>query len=335
MQQYKKKIITRKRVAIASLLAILLVTIVLSIVGIFLPIKYFRSYTVQKSRAAAGVMRVTYVDVGNGDSTIVELPDGKNLLIDGGNGEYSHTSNIIKWLNMRDINKIDFLVCSSVNAYSCGGLSEILKYKEIGKVYIPHCENFSITEAYKDFSKRLRKIKVQVKESEYGDKEEGDGWFFKILSPSQLSSGNSEYDILNSNPTIEAARNNASAVVWLEYLDKGFMFCGNAQKDILDKVVKSYVDLKQGYAVDLSKCLAFKVPILGRKEGYSEQLYDVLQPKLSIISLEVYTNGLPDAKIVSYLGKYGTVYQTQERGTITVCVTKNGYIVDYDKKGAT
>ena len=124
------------------------VAIALIITNFFVPVKYLSSYMVIRNKGAKeGVMRVRFVDVGYGDCTIIELPDGKNMLIDAGNGRGPNQSRILSYLNKCNINTIDYLVCTSVNSEHCGGLAEIMRLKTVKTVYQPFCSHNSITDA--------------------------------------------------------------------------------------------------------------------------------------------------------------------------------------------
>ena len=114
--------------AIASAAVVAVAFAALIITNIFVPVKYLSAYLVARGERQQGVLTVTFLDVGYGDCTLCELPDGKVLLIDGGDGAYANTLSILRKLNSRGIDKIDYLFCSSVLGEYCGGLPEILRY---------------------------------------------------------------------------------------------------------------------------------------------------------------------------------------------------------------
>ena len=112
MVQKNNKLSKKAIAAVAIAAATAVAVIALLITNIFIPVKYLSSYTVLNNKGAKdGVMRVGFLDVGFGDCTVVELPDGKNMLIDGGNGRTVNTSRILKYLNLRNIDNVDYVVC--------------------------------------------------------------------------------------------------------------------------------------------------------------------------------------------------------------------------------
>ena len=78
---------------------------------------------------------VTYLDVGQGNSTFIRLPDGKNVVIDGGNlvyGEY-----IVNFLKERDISSIDYVIATHADADHVSGLISILDNFEVKHILRP------------------------------------------------------------------------------------------------------------------------------------------------------------------------------------------------------
>ena len=108
MEQKKKRRLTKKQIiSIAFSLFVAFSVIVLLILNAFIPVKYLSAYTVDKDFNVKGQTRVSFLDVGFGDSTLIELPDGKVVLIDGGNGTYTNNIKLLKGLNKRGIDEID------------------------------------------------------------------------------------------------------------------------------------------------------------------------------------------------------------------------------------
>ncbi len=305
-----KKLSKGRIAAVVTAATLATVSIALIILNIFIPVKYLSSYFVSGSRAESGVMRVSFLDVGYGDCTIIELPDGKNMLMDAGDGSRAHTAKILKTLNERKIKKIDFLLCTSVNAEHCGGLFEILKYKKVDKVYLPCCDK-NITEQFEKFSLAAENCERAV--IEYGAGESGDGWYFKALSPSVVSNPYGEYAELEKNPLSQSARNNASAVIWLEYAGTSFLFAGDVEKTVLDGMCKTYSVIGSDYPVKLETCNIFKAAGHGSEKSFCAPFNELIKSEITIIS----TDGRLTAD-------YGNAKRT-DNGTVVIEVTADGY----------
>ena len=180
----------RKSVVTLIVTAAVLISLIIAllITNLFVPVKYLSAYTVKPHTNERGTMRVNYIDVGFGDCTLIELPDGKNVLIDGGDGAYSNTLHILKYLNGRGVDKIDWLICTSVKSEHCGGLAEIVKYKDVGYAYIPYCRNARITGEYNSFKAALERKKVRYSYACVGEGIEGGDYFLTFLSPTNYLS---------------------------------------------------------------------------------------------------------------------------------------------------
>ena len=78
----RHKKLTKARVAaIISSAVVIALFVSLVITNIFIPVKYITAYMVAAGQRQKGVLTVTFIDVGYGDCTLCELPDGKVLLI--------------------------------------------------------------------------------------------------------------------------------------------------------------------------------------------------------------------------------------------------------------
>ena len=90
----KRKIEQRvKRLKTIALFFVIAVLGALCIISFWLPAETWKYCFAlpQTGKSDEGEMRVHFLDVGQGDCSIVELPDGKIMLIDGGAGEESAT----------------------------------------------------------------------------------------------------------------------------------------------------------------------------------------------------------------------------------------------------
>ena len=328
MTKKAKKLSKAKLWVIISAAIAVAISIAIIITNFFIPVKYLASYFVTGNRAKAGIMRVTFVDVGYGDCIIVELPDGKNMLIDAGNGRYSNNAKVLKELNRRDIDTIDYLICSSVNNEHCGGLSEVIKYKKVKSVYMPYCTNKYITDAFKSFVNATEKSGFEPIFNEYGTKISADNYFFTFLSPSVIDYEDGQYAQLNSNPS-KTTRNNSSAVVWLEYADTAIVFTSDVEKSILESICLSYRSALGDYPVKLEKCKIVQLACHGNGLSTCTDFYDLLRPEAAVLSVGKNGEGSPFTSAISDIIQSvgNSLYRTDESGNIVIEVTTSGYSI--------
>ena len=79
---------------------------------------------------------VHFLDVGQGDSAFIELPNGKTMLID--TGENYHGEGIISYIERCGYRKIDYLVGTHPHSDHIGSMSYIVRHFNIGSVLMPN-----------------------------------------------------------------------------------------------------------------------------------------------------------------------------------------------------
>lgn len=330
----RRRSLSKGRVA-AALIAVFAAVFAVFVVvlNLFIPVRYMTAYLVRAQKSEEGVMTVSFLDVDFGDCALVILPDGENMLIDGGDGSYTNTLTLLKTLNSAGIDEIDYLVCTSVKDEHCGGFAELLKYKTVRKVYIPYCNNKRITEEYLAFCNAVTEQGVETEIACVGTGVEGDDWFFCFLSPAYYESPLSEYTVLNDEANTENIEN-ASAVLWLEYGETSFAFTSDARPDALKRMVEEYefcAELGQVYCktgdseVKLDECDVMTAPChAGEKNTYAPW-YDLTKPEKVVVSVGENFAGYPSTIALSDVCSCDRNPLYTSDGTITFTVTKDGY----------
>lgn len=323
----RKKLSKKLLVTVITACIAAAVSVALLITNTFIPVKYLSAYCVSADKNQEGDLRISFLNVGHGDCTLVEFPDGKTLLIDGGNGRYNNNLAVLRRLNSCGVDGIDYLVCTSVRGENCGGLSEVLRYKSVGTVYMPFCANTHITSEYHGFCEAVKAASdngTQVKYCEYGEGVFTNGYGFCFLSPSVYDNPEGEYADLNKTPS-NANIANASAVIWLECGNSSFLFLGNLladkQKELCEIYKAGMLDVN-GKIIDLPSCNVVKVANHGDKASACAELYDLILPEAAIISVGENARGCPDNSVVSdVLSRNAKLYRTDFDGTVTVKVS--------------
>ena len=78
---------------------------------------------------------VHYLDVGQGNSAYIKLPDNKVVLIDGGNVMYGNK--VVAFLKDKNVKTIDYLIATHADADHIGGLISVLEEFEVKNIYRP------------------------------------------------------------------------------------------------------------------------------------------------------------------------------------------------------
>ena len=235
-------------------------------------------------------MIVTYIDVRQGDSTLIQLPYNRGvILIDtGGVKNYIDNTvnervgeNIVSYLNSLGINKIDYLILSHGDFDHIGNFY-IIQNKINIKNVVFNCGEFNDLE--KDIIKNINSYCGCI------DSIKLNGYVFSFLNTKKFNN-----------------ENDNSSVIYFNYFNYKFLFMGDAgvdkEKDILDKYNLSNVDV-------------LKIGHHGSKTSSSKGFIDEIDPKYSIISVGKNNRyGHPNKEVLNILSN-SKIYRTDQDGSI-------------------
>ena len=337
MGKRKKRVPRWVTATLIPLTVAVLLCIALLITNAFIPVKYLTAYLVTARERAAGELTVTYLNMDFGDSALIEFPDGKTMLIDGGDGAYPHELSLLKYLNSRGVDTLDFLVCTSVKSEHCGGLAEIVKYKKVKTAYIPYCTNSRVTEEFHTFMNALSAKKVNCEYAGIGKgyTDSENDLFFTFLSPTDKDSPVSEYLDLNSVGNA-ASIERASIVTWLQYGSTAFAFTSDARKETLKNITENYVlnsSLNQpyckigDYSVKLEECKVLTVPCHGGENNTYAAWYEATKPECAVLSVGKSFAQYPSYKSLYDVGLYAQPLYTSEKGNVVIKATTENFTV--------
>ena len=156
-------------------------------------------------------LRVNYIDVGQGDSIFIQLPNKETMLIDA--GEAYEADNVINYLNNLGIKKIDYVVGTHPHTDHIGGLEEVINTFDVGSIYMPKVSSNSKT--FEDLLTTISNKGLKVKTAKSG---------VVVLSEDNL-----KLEFIAPNSDNYSNLNNYSAVLKLTYLDNTFLFMGDAE----------------------------------------------------------------------------------------------------------
>lgn len=163
------------------------------------------------STFSGDTLRVNYIDVGQGDSIFIQLPNKETMLIDA--GEAYEVDNVINYLNNLGIKKIDYVVGTHPHTDHIGGLEEVINTFDVGSIYMPKVSSNSKT--FEDLLTTISNKGLKVKTAKSG---------VVVLSEDNL-----KLEFIAPNSDNYSNLNNYSAVLKLTYLDNTFLFMGDAE----------------------------------------------------------------------------------------------------------
>lgn len=250
-------------------------------------------------------LTVTFFDVGEGDATLVETPQGQTILIDAGTrSEYRGTLYdmgervILPYLHRKGINHLDMAIATHSDLDHLGGFISLLD-----KIQVNQILDSGQTDPDKGYQLFLRKVgtkNIPLIPAEEGMKILlGPDLFLEILNPHYPFYSDTRSDI------------NANAVLFrLIYKDQPIFFSSD-----MEEVNEKYL-LDSG--LDLHSTL-LKVAHHGSRYSSSLPFLEKVKPDMAIISVGRNLYGHPHNETLSRLEAVGaTIFRTDELGAIVI-----------------
>lgn len=311
---------------LALLTIVLLALVGLCIFSAFIPPNTWK-YHVSKPNVAKrkeGELRIHFLDVGQGDCSLIELPDGKTMLIDGGDGKGATEKSILRYLNALKIDKLDYLVATHADTDHCGGLAEIVKNKEVKKAYLPPVKEMVNTEYAALYAQLLKEdcdVEIATRGVRFSVGEESNVYTLSFLYPLM--------EAANEENLLEKADNDCSSVLWLDYKGASALFMGDAPIETENRLLfDDGLDAFSVYGVDLKSTEILKVAHHGSKNSTSLEFLQYLNVKKAFISCgENNLYGHPTTEVLQRLEMVGAeIYRTDTDGTHIVTISESGEI---------
>lgn len=245
-------------------------------------------------------LKLTFIDVGQGDSILVEFPGRKKMLVDGG-GNPEETFDIGErvvspFLWKKGIKTIDFLVLTHAHPDHMNGLKAVarnFKINEYWEAFSPQ-EN----ESYDEF-KRLLFSKTTSRRMFRGYEENIDGVKIEVLNPKQ------------ADPYVFRVHNDHSLVLRIIYGQTVVLLTSDIGKEVEEDLEEFYQTLK-------SQIL--KSPHHGSDSSSSEDFLKAVSPQVLIISVGRGNRyNLPDQAVLDRYEETGAkVYRTDQIGAVEI-----------------
>jgi competence protein ComEC len=240
------------------------------------------------------VLRVSFLDVGQGDSILIETPNGVRALIDGGVSPSvtREIGSLLPW-NER---VIDLVVATHADADHIGGLPEVLEEYDVKATLEPNSSSETAVYAAWQILEREEGAAEMIAEREQVF-ELDQGVYLTILYPVEGMYG------------LEG--NDASIVSRLSYGDTCFILTGDAALAVEEELVAA-----DGELLD---CEVLKAGHHGSRTSTSRAFVDAVSPEYTVISAGRDNRyGHPHEEVVNTLMGSGTeILGTYEHGTIT------------------
>lgn len=251
-------------------------------------------------------LRIFFIDVGQGDSTLIITPDKKTVLIDGGGSDSFDVGEkvLLPYLLDRRILKIDYVLISHFDTDHCGGILTIMEKVKVKNIIIS--EQAEHSENYERFKKLMIHKRIRLIEVKKGDKIKiGRYSEFKILFPTSR--------LLSENPL-----NNNSIVAQFNYNNFKMLFTGDIEKLAEQQILKTE---KAEIRADI-----LKVAHHGSKTSSIPEFIKAVKPKIALIGVgKNNTFGHPNQQTIKNLENIKCrIYRTDLQGEIIIKIDQKG-----------
>jgi len=245
---------------------------------------------------------VSFLDVGQGDATLIQVPGGATVLVDGGPG-----AAVLDQLRQSGVKAIDAVVLSHPHADHLKGLTMALERFDVGAVYDAAAPSSS--PLYADFLRTVERRQVP-----YNVVKKGDVLTFGELTLEVFSPGAGfAADDINDN----------SVVLVASYRGMDVLLPGDAESAVLSSLA-------------LPETEALKVSHHGSRDDGLARLLDAVQPGIAVISVGADNEyGHPSGSTMDTLAASGArIYRTDRDGTIRLSLDGERVVVATARSGA-
>lgn len=247
-------------------------------------------------------LSVTCLDIGQGDAIVIQIPGGKNIMVDGGSSSKKNTAagQLLPYLKNQGISVVDAILLSHTDIDHISGVQELMDLKEkhlttlrIKYLLLPDWK--TPEPVYDELEAKAKRCGISVLKLQQGQK---------------LQFGDATMEILSPEPGAEGTDPNEEGLVMeLCYGKFRGLFTGDIGEETEKKLLPRLDD------VDF-----LKVGHHGSRYSSCQEFLDRIRPEAAVISCsESNTYGHPSPETIKRLEQNGikTMY-TMKSGAVTV-----------------
>ncbi len=248
-------------------------------------------------------LTVHFIDVGQGDSILIDLGTTEVLIDGGGKG-----SGAADYISDYVDGALEAMIATQPDADHIGGLIAVLAAFEVQEIWWNGETSSSNT--FNDFRNAVNAENATIHEAERGDSIQVGALTFSILNPAQ---------------PLTMSTNNNSIVLSLSYGQVDFLFTGDAESQAESSMLSLLFDID-----------VLKVGHHGSNDASSPDFLNIVQPEIAVYMAgagNMY--GHPHQETIDALNNIGAViYGTDVNGTIVITTDGETYSVQTEKQPA-
>ena len=238
-------------------------------------------------------LRVTFLDVGQGDAILLQAPEGQTALIDAGRGD------VVPLLREMGVTGIDLLVATHPHADHIGGMTQVLESMPV-RFYMDNGDPHT-TATYR----RLLSALEARPEITYLE-----------ATPRTISLGSASLEVLPLLPRGSTDHNNRSVSLVLSFGDFTALLSGDSEVRQLTHFVNQQV---------VPKLTLLKAAHHGSDNGFTWSFLQTARPEVVVISVGRNGYGHPrPAALEAYAATAGETLRTDLHGHVQVQGHRDG-----------
>lgn len=270
------------------------------IIAIFITFLIYTSMPLQIYSQSPMDLQVHFIDVGQGDSILIQTPTEKNILIDGGPPEAG--SKVVSYLKEQDIETIDLLVATHPDMDHIGGLPHVMKEFKVKNIL--DSGKLHSTRTYAAYLHQIRKQDIPV----------------QIAMENEKIRLDPELTILVLNTYGATKTNNQSSIVLkLTYEEIDFLLMSDIE-------MEQEKNLMEEYDVEAE---VIKVAHHGSNTSSSLPFLQAVSPEIALLTYSQENDfGHPVDRVINNLNKINAmIYSTAAFGDIVIRTDGKNYVV--------
>ncbi|PBF34856.1 ComEC/Rec2 family competence protein [Clostridioides difficile] len=237
------------------------------------------------------LLSIHMIDVGQGDSILVQTPTNKNILIDGGDEDSENI--IISYLRQKRIKTIDIIIATHPDSDHIGSLDNIIKKFNVNSIYMP--EQSTDSEAYQNLINSCTDKNLSIQH----------------LYKNDVLNIDNNINIYVLSPSYIQEESNLNSIVFkLTFNDNSFLFMGDAEEENEKEILHSF---------KLNNINFIKIGHHGSNSSSSLEFIKKISPDIAAISCG-YKNqyGHPHREVINNLKQnHVSIYRTDRIGAVT------------------
>jgi competence protein ComEC len=257
--------------------------------------------------------RVTFLDVGQGDSALLQLPGGKTVLIDGGSRYERFDMGrgvIAPFLLNQGIRRLDHIIATHPQQDHVGGLPWVIRHLEVGEFWHTGIERSE--PLFEQLRRAVRERKVIDHVAMRGQEIiEGNSCRLMVLNPVAIKDGGVSFQSINGT-----VLNNESVVTQLVCGQQSIIFAADIETGGLHRLA----------AFGQDPVTVLKVPHHGARSSLDREWIAQVRPRYAVFSVGRHNSyGHPVRDVVEAYAAVGSeVARTDLDGAIIVTGRASG-----------